>query len=288
MFVRNVKDQTMMIGGQRWKDQAAKPNLYPNAFPFDRGNLGLPSAAPLVALHGMNSAVSTAADLWPQGGLRTFPTAAFTIGVSSSSALDINTTGTGAWIVEVDALDINYIPYTIRIALNGQTKVVDATLGATAFRINDVRVYSLGTGAANAGDIYVYDSSDTVTAGVPQTATKIFHKITATENIGRGGFYTVPAGCRLQTQQIRGGFSDIITTARAGVLNLWFYKYRSGGVPVQSYFPITGQITNGVAIEVSSPDFAPIFDEKWDLTMHVSASTGSTMVGYVDACLYYK
>lgn len=288
MFIRNQLDPNKLIGNKTYTDQLSKLNKYSHAFPFDRASNGTPASVAFIAIHGMNSTVTSAADLWPQNIIRTFPANGFTIGVSSSSSNDVNISGSGAQIIEVDMLDINYNPYTLIFSMDGQNKVIDTNFVNTAYRINDIRVKSVGTGACNAGDIYVYDSSDTVTAGVPQTSTKIFHKLSATENVGRGFFYTVPAGCQLQTQQVRGGFNDNITTARSGILNLWFYRYRSDGVPLQTYFPITGQVTNGSAIEVSSPDLPPIFDEKTDITMHAASSASAVMVAYMDGILYYK
>jgi hypothetical protein len=288
MFIRNVRSQDMIVGGVQWREVNARPNIYNNAFPFDRANAGKPRSTAFVAIHGQNGAVTTTADVWAQGGLRTFPSAAFTIGVSSSSANDVLTSGTGAWTVEVDMLDANYIPHTLTLNLNGQTKVSDTNFVLGAWRINDVRVTAWGTGTSNVGDIYVYDASDTVTAGVPQTATKIFSKILATENTARGGFYTVPAGCAMDSSQIRAAITDTTTTAREVVMNLWFYKWRAAGLPIPNFFPLTGQINGTTGMITIDPNYSVTFDEKWDITFHAAASASVSMAFYMDAVLYYK
>jgi hypothetical protein len=288
MFVRNVLNQDMMIGGRQYRERVGHANTYETAFPFDRcAPGGTPGAVATVAIHGVAPTVTTATDLWAQNIVRTLPTAGFTIGVSSSSADDVLTSGTGAWSVEVDLLDTNYVPHTITMNLNGQTKVSDTAYVATALRINDIRVTGWGTGLANAGEVYVYDASDTVTAGVPQTSTKIFHKVLATANVARGAFYTVPAGCQLQTQQVRGGIVDSSTTNRAATLDVVAIRL-VGGKRVKSTFPISGQIgaTSGMVSVI--PDFPLSFDEKTDVTIQGTASGAVVLAVYMDAVLYYK
>lgn len=286
MYVRAQRDNTNLIDG-KLPQFAGKANLYPTAFPFDRCQQGGPGAIAYVALHGRNPAVTTLADIWDQGGVHTLPTAAFTFGVSSSSASD-TAAGTGAQTVEVDIIDANYKAYTFVVALNGQTKVVDTNLVLGSWRINDVRVKSWGSGLSNAGDIYVYDQTDTATAGVPQTATKIFAKVLAGANLSRGAFYTVPAGCKMQGQQFRGGFNDIVTTARAATMNIKIQANTpSGLVPIS--FPIVGQLTNtgGPYAEVA-PDSAVIFDEKTDVVLQAVASAAGVMIAFLDCVLYFK
>lgn len=287
MFIRNIKDLGLVIGGRQFPGQA-KANLYPTAYPFDRANQGNPSSVAFAVIHGIASGVTSAVDCWGQAIVRTLPTSGFTIGISSSSANDVNTSGTGAWVVEVDVLDVNYKPYTFTYNLNGTTKVTDTNLVGTAFRINDIRIKDFGTGLANAGDIYVYDSSDTVTAGVPQTATKIFHKIVAGENVSRGGFYTVPAGCQMQTQQFRGGYFDLVTTTRAATMRLQFSFPTPTGKLIQSYYPMSGAVSNGTGYIDVSPDFPVLIDEKTDVSIRVASSASATIAAYLDVVLFYK
>ena len=283
MYIRNQSSAEVMIGGQQYPREG-KPNLYPTAFPFDRCNQGNPGSIAFMALHGMASGVTTAVDLWGAATVRTLPTAGFTVGISSSSTADVKTSGTGAWTVEVDVLDTSYKAYTLTFDLNGRTLVSDTTLAGTAFRINDIRITSCGTGLANAGDIYVFDNSDTVTTGIPQTSTKIFHKMLATENIARGGFYTVPAGCRLQTQQFRGGLFDTTTTARAANFRLVY----QGVDKISRFFAIAGAAGNGVGYITVDPNFPISIEEKTDISIRASASGSAVLAAFIDCVLYYK
>lgn len=282
MYLRAENKTDQLVNGRPVLEYG-KANLYPTAFPFDRCNAGSPGTIAFVALTGSNPTVTTAADLWPQNTVRTLPTAAFTIGLSSSNANDTSA-GTGARTVEIDYLDANYVPYTVTMTLNGQTKVS----GATAFRINDIRIKTWGSTLANVGDIYVYDASDTVTAGVPQTASKIFHKIVAGENVARGGFYTVPAGCQLQTQQYRAGIYEATTPAdKAVALKIGYLSNTSSGL-AKSEFPIPSQVSNLHPYVSITPDFPAILDEKTDIRLQASASSSSAVVAVLDCVLFYK
>jgi hypothetical protein len=283
--LRTKGNASQVIDGQLEIDYS-KSNLYPTAFPFDRCNKGNPGALAYVSIHGYNNTVTTAADLWPLNIVRTLPTTGFTVGISSANAND-TIAGTGARTVEIDILDTSYIPHTITLELNGQTKVVDTNYVGTALRINDMRIASYGTGLANAGIIYGYDSSDTVTGGVPQTSTLIFSYITAGANTCRCGFYTVPAGCKLQTQQIRGGFNDSVTTTRAAVVS-FKYIFNTASGRVATYFPLVGQINNGAPSFRIDPDFKVVLDEKTDIVLQATASASSVVTAYLDAILFYK
>jgi hypothetical protein len=108
----------------------------------------------------------------------------------------------------VQYLDTNGLPWVATYTLNGQTAVTVATsitagflpgsgAGGTvsnALSINDMVVLTAGSGLANAGNIYVFDSSSTVTAGVPQTTTKVFACAMAGDNTNATAAYTIPSG----------------------------------------------------------------------------------------------
>lgn len=96
----------------------------------------------------------------------TFPAAAATLGVASTSVNDTSA-GTGARTVLIDGLDSNYDRMTEVITLNGQTKV---TTTKSFLRINDATVLTVGSLGWNEGTIYFGDSTQTFTAGVPQTS----------------------------------------------------------------------------------------------------------------------
>ena len=286
MYLRSVDNVRTLVDGKQYIERTGATNLYPTAFPFSRCSNGGVGSIASITFHGINPAVTTAADIWGQNIIRTLPTAGFTLGISSSSAADILTSGTGAWTVEVDILDTSYIPHTLTMNLNGQTKVSDTLYVGTCLRVNDIRVIAVGTGLSNAGTIYAYDASDTVTTGVPQTSTKIFHRVEIGDINGRGAFYTVPAGCRLQAMALRAGFNDTSTTARVAIINLYQFVL-SGTQRIGSYLPIGGQITSSGGT-MDDPLNYIIIEEKTDVTIRSSASGAAVVYVYADAILYYK
>lgn len=118
-------------------------------------------------------------DIWDGGGdYTTFPAAAV-VHVSSSAVGDTTQS------VTVVGLDAAGSPQTEVIALNGTTEVA----GVLSFSA----INSASLDATCAGDVYVYED-DAITAGVPNTATKVRSKIPIGATKTFNGFYTVPAG----------------------------------------------------------------------------------------------
>jgi hypothetical protein len=134
--------------------------------------------------------------------VRAFPAGAFTLAVCSDNAADTNQT------VMVQYLDVNYLPWVAVYTLNGQTAVTVATsitagflpgagAGGTVtncFRVNDLMVLTGTANGVNAGNLYAFDNSSTVTAGVPQTTTKVFACAMIGDNIATIGGFTIAAG----------------------------------------------------------------------------------------------
>lgn len=89
-------------------------------------------------------------DVWRYGGVKTWPSAAGVVTLSSTSAADVSPS-TGAWTVLLDGLDANYERITEEVSLNGLTPVVST---ASFLRLNLVRITGLcGTDGSNAGAI---------------------------------------------------------------------------------------------------------------------------------------
>jgi hypothetical protein len=282
MTIRPVLNPPVLIDGLPFIERIAKPILYSTAYPFRDAK------SPVVfGTHfGRNGAVTTEADAWPQGGLRTFPSAGFTIGVSSSSAVD-TAAGTGARTIEIDYLDTSYALKTISLSLAGQTKVTATVDVSSVLRINGVRVTSFGSGGTNAGTVYVYDASDTLTAGVPQTATKIFNTIPVGGNICKSAFFSVPAGCRMLILSARAGFDDATVTSRAAVVSM-YVSYLLNGGRLSSVVPIVGQIGESGGPANVRPEFPMLLEEKSDFSARVSASASSPIAVFFDFILYHK
>jgi hypothetical protein len=123
--------------------------------------------------------------IWSGGGLYVFPTAASTMSVSSSSAVD-SSAGAGARIVQIQGLNANYDEIQENIVLQG-TSPVPTTL--SYLRMNTAIVLSAGANENNAGDIWV--GTGAVTSGVP--ANKYAH-IPVSYNISQSSHYTIPRG----------------------------------------------------------------------------------------------
>lgn len=118
-------------------------------------------------------------EMWPVGTTRVVPTVAAVCSVVSSSAADVLTSGTGAWMLVVQGLGADYADATDTIALNGVTPVA----GTVAFiRVNRAYIITAGSGANNAGDITIS------VGGNPQAY------IEALEGQTQQTHYTVPAG----------------------------------------------------------------------------------------------
>lgn len=170
--------------------------------------------AQIVPIWAKNAALSTLADIWPENIVRTLPTVGVQLGFSSSSAADASPSGTGALTIRATLIRASGLEVTENIALNGQTKV--QSVGTDYIRCQKMEVLTVGSGGVNAGSIYCYDTSDTVTAGVPQTNTKKFGRIDVGENESLHGWYYVPAGKSAILLTIRPSVADATTTAKYG------------------------------------------------------------------------
>jgi len=286
MYIRAKSNNAQLIDGTPILEHN-RPELYPAAYPFKVCNKGGVGKVAFISINGANPAVGvTLVDVADANVNRVYPSTAFTVAVSSGSATD-TATGTGAQAVEVDVLDADYKLYTLSFELAGQTKVTDVVLGATALRINDIRITRWGTGASNVGVVYVYDDSDTVTVGVPQTPAKIFGRIIAGANVARGAFYTVPAGCKLQLEKIRVGINDNTTTARAGSLAIKTSTL-IGGRQIAATVFVSGQLYNTAQPITCDPSFPLIFDEKTDIVFQAQMSAVAVVTLCADAVLFYK
>ena len=170
-----------------------------------RGNVAGSSSGFIV---GRNPDVGNTATetLWDQGGQYTYLTANTQLYASSTSASDTTVT------LFLSGLDDSYNPMTQTVTLNGQSQA--AFSSADGFRVHTVTV----TGSTSPiGDVYIAET-DTLTGGVPDTATKIKAKIAlstdtingvidtgtrfASSNITHLGLYTVPLGKTMRIVRI--------------------------------------------------------------------------------------
>lgn len=148
---------------------------------FIRTLLGASSGHHHIRKFGYNADVDsgTAEDIWDQGGTYTFLSSAATLYASSSS-------GSDTFEITVIGLDANWDLQTKTVTLTGQTQVA---LAGTWIRVH--RVYN-SSGTAAVGDIYIAET-DNLTAGVPDTASKIKAKIVIGNEQTLMAIYTIPA-----------------------------------------------------------------------------------------------
>jgi len=116
--------------------------------------------------------------------------------------------------------------------------------------------------ADNVGDVYIYED-DTVTLGVPDTATKVYSKIPAGKNATQNGYYTVPLG---KTAYITSWFASTSINASTSVT---FYQRLEGKTfkpvhPMNLFF-------NGVYWPFELPHAIP---EKTDIYIGATSTNG--------------
>ena len=242
-------------------------------------------------LSGRNPNCSALVDIWGMNIVKTLPSVAYTLAVISDSAND-TAAGTGARTVQINYLDANYLPHVAVYTLNGQTAVTNATSVdgvltgvpiTNVLRINQCEVISAGTGAANAGNIYACDSTNTYTAGVPQTTSKVFDMILIGDNIDSSSSFTVPFGYRLAILGILPALNDITATAKFGKVQL---KQTTGANGIFMSYDIGGITSN------NNPDFIelplwPIAEEMSELK-GMAVASAATEAGILICGLLWK
>lgn len=232
---------------------------------------------------GKNGTGSTGyTDGWSQNTEKTIPTASFTLATSSANAADASGS-TGAITMKVRYLNASYAITESTVTLAGQTKV---DIG-TALRFLSAKVLTVGSGGKNAGIIYFYDSSDTVTSGVPQTATKIFGHMVAGDNITFDSNFTVPAGHTYRLTKLTISSMDSTTTAKAHCNQM---KIRdNAGAAIWLVYPLPG-FTGGGASGQDYFSWTPketekelcVFTEKTDVKIQSKQSAAGLWMCYIE------
>lgn len=182
-----------------------------------------PSATRLQKV-GYSAAITSGAQtVWNEATLMVFPAAAIAMTVSSGSANDTSA-GTGARTVLVSGLDATYAAISETIILNGQTAVTTVN---SYFRVNTLTVQTVGSGASNAGVIYI--GTGIVTAGKPAT---IYNSIGIGFNSSLSAFTTVPLGSTAYLTTI------IASTDTAGTQIQVLFKPPTGVTTVNRIFQL--------------------------------------------------
>ena len=117
------------------------------------------------------------------GSLYPYPTANTTVYVSSSSANDTQ-------IIGIVGLDDTYTSVFRIATLNGQTPVV---FSGDVFRIDSAFIITSPI-VVPVGNVYISTDNTDITAGVPNTLSKVLCKIDTGFAQGVTGVFTIPAG----------------------------------------------------------------------------------------------
>lgn len=210
---------------------------------------------------GESDTIGTSYELvWGQGGAETDPTTNAISHISSSSGSD-----TQAITIEGHTVDGsgNFTFVTQSVTLTGQTKKALTTSLARCSR-----AYVSGT-TANVGDVYIYED-DTVTAGVPATASKIHAKIDAGLN------QTFKAKTTFSSTDyfiVTGGYGSL-EEKTAAVVDFIFEVRQKGSV----YRPIMTLSTNGAPIIYNFKPYG-IVPANADVRVRARADGAGTNVG---------
>jgi hypothetical protein len=142
---------------------------------------------------GYNGAVGTSAeeDIWSVGGEETLLTSGATMYASCTD----NTNGVGQ-VIRVFGLNEKWEQVYGQVTLTGQTQAEVKDMTGTAMTFTRIhRAYQTSGGADPVGDVYIAESDD-LTAGVPDTATKIhgFIDYTNAAQQTQKAVYTIPRG----------------------------------------------------------------------------------------------
>lgn len=200
--------------------------------------------------------------------LNTFASGLITLSIASTSALDTSA-GTGARTMTIEGLDENYREMPLEtITLNGTTPVNST---AQYFRINRMTVITAGSTRINQGDIFIGDSADTFTAGIPDT--RVYCAMYLGESVSQYGTFSVPEGKKLHF--IRGNYYIGATATKPVILcERFIFNGIIYGV---------GDLTLSTSISISfdgAAGYDPKSDHFWEISVDNQTVTGVVYYEY--------
>jgi hypothetical protein len=139
----------------------------------------------VVGKFGRNPAIASGdtEDVWDYGGTYSYDSTAIGLSISSSNANDKQ-------LYELQGLDSNWNPAKVNVYANGQTAANISGLWMRVFRLKNLGATD------NAGNIYIYNATDTLTNGVPDTAAKVKAMLQVGANQTGMAIYSIPTGKR--------------------------------------------------------------------------------------------
>jgi len=271
MIFKDISDYEEILNGKTIGDRMRLPQPYPG--------LGVRS----FAIQGQGSVNGGPADLWGQNTTRTMYDTGYTIGLSSSSASD-----TGI-VVFIDGIEFSTGKrQTTTITLNGRTKVTD-TSGILFSRINDMAVVSAAS-LSNSGVIYAFDSTDTVSSGVPQTVSKIQGRIEIGANVSWHGWYTVPKGYQMSITGYILGTTDLAPSSKyCRIIYAASRNVTNPSIaPIYNKLPIPVAFGGGNGALSGTLHFPVLIDEYNEFKMMLESTGSIQTTAYIECILFPK
>ena len=216
-------------------------------------SLSLHSNLTPVIIAGNVETVGTAfVAVWEAATTITFPSAAQTLNIASSSANDTNSAGTGARKVLISGLNGSYVGVSETVNLNGTTNVATSN---SYLRVNSMTVTDVGSGGTNAGRISATQSTSSILVAA----------IVAGDSVLHSSWYTIPAG---KTGIVLGG--AIQSSKNTNDLNGRLIVRSSAGVRIRA---LNLELSNGGFGRKGLLGY--LVPEKYDLYIQVNAPIGN-------------
>jgi hypothetical protein len=198
-------------------------------------------------------------DVWEQSSVYTYTTTAQVMYCSSGDNIDTQ-------MIEVSGLDENWNYQVVSVKLAGRTKTVVGTeLWMRVFRVRNIGTTDF------VGVIYVYED-DTVTLGVPDTATKIRARVENGNNQTQMALFTIPSGYTGYIVKAYGSTSStklltqgLFVREYGGVFQIKHLKQFTEGIwsydfPLPLKVKAMSDITMKAKVTVAGDDIAAGFD----------------------------
>lgn len=204
---------------------------------------GLVPGVSVTHVFGRNPDIDTSSgfeDIWNGGDEYTAfnATSAETISIVSDSSDDVNTTGTGARLIQVFGLDGSLNEISEVVELNGTTPVLTVN---SYIRCSIAGIISAGSDNHNVGEI---------TGNQSATTANVFFVMPETSNRTLICAYTVPAG---KTAYVKSGFASLAKKGGASSEVKVSVRVPGGAFQVVEWFAVDGQGSSYVPRQFNIP-----------------------------------
>lgn len=224
---------------------------------------------------GRNPDVDTGAqeDIVSYGGTKTYLSVADTLYISSSNAGDTVD-------IVASGLDADGNRQEVTQALNGQTKT---EIGSGVTWLDVFRGWNANS-TDLAGDVYIY-ADDTVTGGVPDTASKVLAKIDQTKQQTHIAAYIIPSG---YTGYLLGWYASMNRSNTTGASDVELFSREDGKVFRSK--DIRGLAGSGNSSFIHYYPIAPSYSELTTLKVSANVSANDTDIsaGFSLLCVKNK